>query len=682
MNGVKVTEKPQINVDEWLNPSSPQSNPTLADAIFHYSARASSGERFEVCIATDEMNAAAWKYGYENQIILDGTFGVCDSRLLLFIVMAIDENRKGIPVAFLMFSAPTGNKQSSSGYDTGILTKLLGAWKEAVTKCGEKHSFPGVIFCPFTCITDADLKERGALLAVFPSIWLLICRFHLRQSWKNHRNKLLKGKKRLKLDLKHRLKRLEDSLVKTQTVEEARTLLSQERDLLTQLGDGKTILNAIAHVDYLNDYWTSDNLWKSWSDFGRKVAASLLGCEMDGVIPTTNHLESFNGVLKRKHLRRWQNGGRRIRVDVLIQVLVIHILPSIFQERRLYREQEQRIADQVRQLPGGAKLAKNQAGRQIIPKIAYLVPDDQRTERALALLAANQIGVPDFVAATNTFVFACYSSEALEIDTQPVQYKISMGLDGVVTCTCPDFDKHGGACKHIRGGLLFLDKLRAHGLNIPMIPIPMSLTDAHALQTKTAIHRAEDSAASMDRPTVPAAAAISDLLQEQVPEQADDEETTHSPKDTDETDDETDIDTDVSSDDDDDDPLERVPGNLAALGEQALARTVHELQDIGPRLGDLADFMKQKTGPLSAAEHNALSTGRGHLAALLGELDWLLFSAPLLTQNLPSSSSSVPPTQMVLEYGSKKRKHAPDRTLQPPSPEKRAQKRHESYAPY
>jgi hypothetical protein len=369
-------------------------------------------------------------------------------------------------------------------------------------------------------------------------------------------------------------------------------------------------------------------------------------------------------------------------VDVLIQVLVIHILPSIFQERRLYREQEQRIADQVRQLPGGAKLAKNQAGRQIIPKIAYLVPDDQRTERALALLAANQIGVPDFVAATNTFVFACYSSEALEIDTQPVQYKISMGLDGVVTCTCPDFDKHGGACKHIRGGLLFLDKLRAHGLNIPMIPIPMSLTDAHALQTKTAIHRAEDSAASMDRPTVPAAAAISDLLQEQVPEQADDEETTHSPKDTDETDDETDIDTDVSSDDNDDDPLERVPGNLAALGEQALARTVHELQDIGPRLGDLADFMKQKTGPLSAAEHNALSTGRGHLAALLGELDWLLFSAPLLTQNLPSSSSSVPPTQMVLEYGSKKRKHAPDRTLQPPSPEKRAQKRHESYAPY
>ncbi|KAJ7681659.1 hypothetical protein B0H17DRAFT_834772, partial [Mycena rosella] len=157
MNGVKVTEKPQVNVDEWLDPQSAQYNPTIAEAVFHYSARANKGERFEACVATDEMNAAAWKYGHENQIILDGTFGVCDSRLLLFIVMVIDENRKGVPVAFLMFSAPTGNKQSSSGYNTEILTKLIGAWQDSLTRCGARHGFSGVIFNPFTCITDTDL---------------------------------------------------------------------------------------------------------------------------------------------------------------------------------------------------------------------------------------------------------------------------------------------------------------------------------------------------------------------------------------------------------------------------------------------------------------------------------------------------------------------------------------------
>jgi hypothetical protein len=36
-------------------------------------------------------------------------------------------------------------------------------------------------------ITDTDTKERGALLHVWPSILLLICNFHLRQCWTNHR---------------------------------------------------------------------------------------------------------------------------------------------------------------------------------------------------------------------------------------------------------------------------------------------------------------------------------------------------------------------------------------------------------------------------------------------------------------------------------------------------------------
>jgi hypothetical protein len=101
LNGVKVTERPQVNIDEWLDPSSPQYNATLAEAIFHYSARTDRAERFEACIATQEMRETAWRYGHENQIIVDGTFGVCDSRILLFIIMVVDENKKGIPVAFL-----------------------------------------------------------------------------------------------------------------------------------------------------------------------------------------------------------------------------------------------------------------------------------------------------------------------------------------------------------------------------------------------------------------------------------------------------------------------------------------------------------------------------------------------------------------------------------------------------
>ncbi|KAJ7787555.1 hypothetical protein B0H14DRAFT_279459 [Mycena olivaceomarginata] len=145
---------------------------------------------------------------------------------------------------------------------------------------------------------------------------------------------------------------------------------------------------------------------------------------MDGVIPTTNHLESFNGILKRKHLRRWQNGGRRIRVDVLIQILITHILPSIFQERRLYQEQEQRIAAQVLLLPGGANLLQNRSTGKQIPKIAYLQPDATRDERAAGLLAAGQVAVPAFETATNTLVFSCLSAQALEIESTPMMYTV------------------------------------------------------------------------------------------------------------------------------------------------------------------------------------------------------------------------------------------------------------------
>src|SRR5882762_4322108 len=49
--GVDVTSPDYVNVDAWLDPESPKYKPELADAIFHYSARAAKDERFELCIA-------------------------------------------------------------------------------------------------------------------------------------------------------------------------------------------------------------------------------------------------------------------------------------------------------------------------------------------------------------------------------------------------------------------------------------------------------------------------------------------------------------------------------------------------------------------------------------------------------------------------------------------------------
>ncbi|EKM52561.1 uncharacterized protein PHACADRAFT_31058 [Phanerochaete carnosa HHB-10118-sp] len=314
MHGVCTTTAAHVNIDEWLSPDSPQYNRALANAVFHYRAQTTCEERLKVCIATSEMREAAWKYAHCSQIILDGTFGVCNRKMLLFIVMGIDEEGRGILLAFLLFSAPTKNKQTSARYDAEILTELLREWKLAPrTKNGEAVTV-------HAAITDTDLMEQNALAAVFDNIWLLICKFHLRQSFRNHCNRVLKGTSPFAHDLKARMKRLETQVVQTKEHTAFLAFIEEEREVLAAFKhslvgpetlDGLALIySAQEHLDYLQNYWGREALWQSWSDFGRCVAAVRLGCAVERVLPTTNHLESFNGVFKRKHLKRWQHNGK------------------------------------------------------------------------------------------------------------------------------------------------------------------------------------------------------------------------------------------------------------------------------------------------------------------------------------------------------------------------------------
>ncbi|KAJ7033561.1 hypothetical protein C8F04DRAFT_1260815 [Mycena alexandri] len=672
MKGVTVTDAPQVNIDEWLDPQSEKYNPTLAHAIFHYSARAAKKERFEVAIATDEMNRAAWMYGHDSQIILDGTFGVCDSRLLLFIVMAVDENRKGVPVAFLLFSAPSGNKQTSSGYDTKILTKLLQKWSESLNKCAHLYGFAGVIFRPLSAITDTDLKERGALIIIFPDIWLLICRFHLRQSWCNHRNKLLKGKSPVMLDLKRRMAALETGLVATQTIEAARELLEAERQVMVKLAAAhkRPARKAMELINYLDTYWTTDNLWKSWSDYGRTVLSSLLNRPAEGVTPTTNHLESFNRVLKRVHLRRWQNGGRRIRVDILIHALsncgTYQVTPRVLLEQK--------------GLPKAAAM---------VPKIAYLVADPEHESRGRELLENRQMSSPVMLPGNVGLTLTCYSAGALSIDTNPTIYTIRLGFNGVVSCQCRDFMERGGACKHIRGALIMLDDLRRQGTNVPPVPIPRSLVDAQTLQA-AAVLTITIPPSKADLPTSRAAEKLDEVLKEddtcfevESDTDGDDDGDNNSSVATDAS---SDSDSDSESDEDDlpnaetgsEQRREFASQNVAALGEQAISRTIFEFRELESKFADLSEYLDQRVTGLSPEEREEIGRGYGQLANLMTKMDRVL--------NLPPPSTITPSTPSTAPTGStsctpdtssgvrEKRKH-----LLPPSPEK-MQKRHQSYS--
>lgn len=185
---IDVLRPVELNIDAWLAPNSDRRHSELSAAVFHYSGFeiGKQDARLEVCLATPDMTDAAWKYGHNSQIVLDGTFGFCNSRMLLFVALAVGSDTHGIPIAFFLFSAPSGAIQTAANYDTTILTKLLHKWKEHCSQQGKGT------FAPRVVITDTDTRERTALSTVWPGIKLLLCKFHVRQCWTNRRNKTLR----------------------------------------------------------------------------------------------------------------------------------------------------------------------------------------------------------------------------------------------------------------------------------------------------------------------------------------------------------------------------------------------------------------------------------------------------------------------------------------------------------
>ncbi|KAI0077030.1 hypothetical protein K474DRAFT_1555911, partial [Panus rudis PR-1116 ss-1] len=303
--GIDVSIRAELNVHAWLDPSSGRHfRPSIHNKVFSYTPRFSPSDRFIICIASPEMKDAAWTYCHKKQLVLDGTFGLCSSRLLLWIAMGIDAKGQGLPVALFLFSAPTGTQATHAGYNTEILTNLLKTWRDWM---GERN---GEKFEPYVGMTDTDLKERGALVLVWPSILLLLCKFHVRQCWTNRRKSLLPQSKvsHWRATLKQRIFVLEEALLHTVQHSDALALLQAERnecDKLKRCQDPESQSAAeagFAFLNYMSATWMPLEMWRSWSQFGRERAANRLGVPLSKILTTTNHLESFNGALKRKYI--------------------------------------------------------------------------------------------------------------------------------------------------------------------------------------------------------------------------------------------------------------------------------------------------------------------------------------------------------------------------------------------
>ena len=205
-------------------------------------------------------------------------------------------------------------------------------------------------------------------------------------------------------------------------------------------------------------------LWQSWSEFGRVSASTLLKIPVEGVIPTTNHLESFNGLLKRKHLATWLRSGHRLRFDFLINILIIRILPEVYSHRKARQQYKQWLGSRFKDQSGGTNLAdlhatlvKERLEQRNTP-ICWWDADSERDKSAQHLVNFRQLVVS--LKGPGIYQATCNSTapvNAIHLGL-PTFYTLELHQSGSGSiCSCPDFCTRGGACKHLRALRLIVE---------------------------------------------------------------------------------------------------------------------------------------------------------------------------------------------------------------------------------
>ncbi|KAG2145254.1 hypothetical protein DEU56DRAFT_934815 [Suillus clintonianus] len=296
--GIPQRSAAEANLDSWFRTNDPHPpDPALSHALMFYQAHVDGvTDRCILIFSTPEQRALAWKYGHNNQVLMDGTFA----------------------------------KAVHADYDQKILEDVLDKWKAAMglNDAGE----------PFNIAvgnTDNDIRERYALTKHWPSIHLILCLFHMWQSWRNGLNRYLKPapKGPARQEIRARL----------EAVHAYNEELAFFRD---SAGRMMTYREKNPKLAYLFDYLKLRSFWLSWSPGGVLVAAERLGVPMQEVIRTNNHLESFNCRLKKKFFAHYMHSGRLPHVDYWVLLMITRVIPDFLTAR----EDRQKLADYYRNM--------------------------------------------------------------------------------------------------------------------------------------------------------------------------------------------------------------------------------------------------------------------------------------------------------------------------------------------
>ncbi|TFY62444.1 hypothetical protein EVJ58_g3855 [Rhodofomes roseus] len=381
-------------------------------------------------------------------------------------------------------------------------------------------------FEPFVGMTDTDTKERGALSTVWPEIVLLLCKFHVRQCWKNRRGtlKLSNIASPWRGFVEQQLLNLEErSLLQTDVHDEALAIVDGVDNLFKALApdpEAQKASSAVSeYITYLRGTWMTFPMWRSWARRGRIEAARKMNVAIETVLPTTNHLESFNGTLKRKYIPQWQHSGRRLRLDVLLVCLALDIMPRVYARQRMLSQFEEWKKDRFH-LPSAPAEAQDgdcqlaQAGTEDSGLHAWYAPDERRDNEALVLY---QLKYLQAIPAQRPYELWATCQSSRKVPGQPVVcYWLTVHPSGLATCSCLDWLTRGGACKHLRAFKLLIDAWGRRGeLDLPFI-FPRSREEAVTVARRNKIWYGEQYDSAITKPC-PSSAALSHTSSECLP---------------------------------------------------------------------------------------------------------------------------------------------------------------------
>ncbi|GES94997.1 hypothetical protein RCL_jg19213.t1 [Rhizophagus clarus] len=468
---VNVDRSVHHNLQDLFGPNS--SDTELRDAIIYYKPRDHRYDYTFLILATEEQRSQAWKYGHQNYIILNGTFQTDNKKLQMYVIMVIDEYKRGVPIGYLLFSRP-GNTDliGASNHEYGILRHLLETYKNKLS-----HETGDNLFNPKVAIIDFGFKERLACSEVWPSIYLLFSPFQVYQCWTNKINQLLgtDGDNEI-MNLRQKIKKelidMIDELQKYVNENEIRAKIQSMEKIIKNNYDEtlKKKLNVkilalydgqLEFIKYLQKDWVNE-LMHMWTFYGRKNAAEILGIDVDSIPWTPEYLEGFRRQFNPKRILRFQRKGHILRLDVLAFMLVKCITPICSIQRDLWNYIHDILKNCKSPLERLAEDEEFEEGviRALfdnhINTIAFDDCDPRKKEEA------NSFKIK-FIEYNGHYLFVkvqCNVKNPEYVpDNENMDYYI-VCLTPFISCHCFNFLLRGGACSHIRAAINIVNWMR------------------------------------------------------------------------------------------------------------------------------------------------------------------------------------------------------------------------------